>query len=185
MARRVGYHVNRPGRQHGDEDVQIPIAADLKSVPGTPTRDNEITYYTREYPLESVAVEHSASSLWALDVREDAAPETAELYRKHQAEIEPVVEWLKSTRYMEPTADPAPGKDVTEAIRAKARELGYGEVGFTNFDRRYIYKSKREYVRAELKHAICLAVEQDYIATQSFAQPGRGGSARRSAHEAG
>ena len=168
MARRVGYHVNRPGRRSEDEDVAIPIAADLKSVPGTPTRDNEITYYTREYPLESVAVEHSASSLWALDVREDAAPETAELYRKHQAEIEPVVEWLKSTRYIEPTAEPTPGKDVTEAIRAKARELGYGEVGFTNFDRRYIYKSKREYVRGDLRHAICLAVEQDYIATQSL-----------------
>ncbi|MCY4653781.1 MAG: hypothetical protein OXC95_11530, partial [Dehalococcoidia bacterium] len=102
MARRVGYEVNRPGRSHEDKDVVIPIAADLKSVPGTPTRDNEITYYAREYPLESVAVEHSASSLWALDVREEAAPETAELYRQHQGEIEPVVEWLKSTRYMEP-----------------------------------------------------------------------------------
>ena len=168
MARRVGYEVNRPGRSHEDKDVVIPIAADLKSVPGTPTRDNEITYYAREYPLESVAVEHSASSLWALDVREDAAPETAELYRRHQGEIEPVVEWLKSTRYMEPTSEPVPGKDVTEAIRAKARELGYGEAGFTNFDRRYIYKSKREYVRSDLRHAICLAVEQDYISTQSL-----------------
>ena len=168
MARRVGYHVNRPGRRAEDEAVEIPIAADLKSVPGTPTRDNEITYYAREYPLESVAVEHSASSLWALDVREDAAPETAELYRQHQSEIEPVVEWLKSTRDMAPTADPVPGKDVTEAVRAKARELGYGEVGFTKFDRRYIYKSKRPYVRGGLGNAICLAVEQDYVATQSL-----------------
>ncbi len=165
--RRVGYQVTRPGRRTEDPPVEIPVAADLESVPGTPTRDNEITYYAREYPLESVAVEHSASSLWSLDVREEASPETAELYRKHQAEIEPVVEWLKSTGEMKPTAQPT-GADVTDAIRQKARDLGYGEVGFTNFDRRYIYQSKRKYVRGDLRNAICLAVEQDYIATQTM-----------------
>ena len=80
--RRVGYHVTRPGRREDDPPIEIPVAADLKSVPGTPTRDVEISYYSREYPLESVAVEHSASSLWALDVREEAAPDTADLYRQ-------------------------------------------------------------------------------------------------------
>ena len=80
--RRVGYHVTRPGRHDEDPPVEIAVAADLKSVPGTPTRDVEISYYSREYPLESVAVEHSASSLWALDVREEAAPDTADLYRQ-------------------------------------------------------------------------------------------------------
>ena len=165
--RRLGYNVTRPGRTVDDPPVEIPVAADLKSVPGTPTRDNEISYYAREYPLESVAVEHSASSLWALEVREKAAPETADLYRQHQEEIEPIVQWLKSTGDMEPTAEPS-GEDVTEAIREKARKLGYGEVGFTNFDRRFVYKSKRQYVRGDLRHAICLAVEQDYIDTQTL-----------------
>ncbi len=165
--RRVGYEVTRRGRRLGDDDARIPVAADLQSVPGVPMRDNEVTYYAREYPLESVAVEHSASSLWALDTREEASPETAELYRRHQKEIEPVVEWLKSTADMKPTAEPS-GKDVTEAIRAKALELGYGEVGFTNFDRRFAYKSKRSFARGDLRNAICLAVEQDYIATQTI-----------------
>ena len=165
--RRVGYHVTRPGRREDDPPIEIPVAADLKSVPGTPTRDVETSYYSREYPLESVAVEHSASSLWALDVREEAAPETADLYRKHQEDIQPVVEWLKSTGDMEPTAQPT-GEDVTEGIRSRARKLGYGEVGFTNVDRRYVYKSKRDYLRGDLKSAICLAVEQDYVATQSL-----------------
>ena len=165
--RRVGYQVTRPGRREDDPPVEIPVAGDLKSVPGTPTRDVEVSYYSREYPLESVAVEHSASSLWALDVREEAAPETADLYRKHQKEIQPVVEWLKSTGDMEPTAQPS-GEDVTDAIRSRARKLGYGEVGFTSVDRRYVYKSKREYVRGDLRSAICLAVEQDYVATQSL-----------------
>ena len=165
--RRVGFTVNRPGRRVEDPPVEIPVAKDLESVPGTPIRDNEITYYAREYPLESVAVEHSASSLWALDVREEAAPETAELYRQHQEEIGPIVEWLKSTGDMETTEEPT-GNDVTEAIRARARELGYGEVGFTNFDRRFAYKSKRQYIKGDLRNAICLAVEQDYVATQSL-----------------
>ena len=165
--RRLGYTVTREGRRADDPPAEIPVAADLESVPGTPTRDNEITYYAREYPLESVAVEHSASSLWALDVREEASPETAELYRQHQDEIKPIVEWLKSTGDMEPTAEPT-GEDATEKIRAKARELGYGEVGFTNFDRRFIYRSKRQYARGDLRNAICLAVEQDYVATQTL-----------------
>ena len=165
--RRVGYTVSRPGRRVEDPPVEIPVAKDLQSVPGTPIRDNEVTYYAREYPLESVAVEHSASSLWALDVREEAAPKTADLYRQHQEEIGPIVEWLKSTGDMEPEDQPT-GKDVTEQIRAKARELGYGEVGFTNFDRRFAYKSKRQYIKGDLRNAICLAVEQDYVATQSL-----------------
>ena len=136
-------------------------------MPGIPKRDAEISFYSREFPLESVAEEQSASAQWALEVREEATPETAELYREHQEAIKPVVEWLKTTGDLQPTADPT-GEDVTEAIRAKARELGYGEVGFTRFDRRYVYQSKRKYVRGDLSIAICLAVEQDYVKSQTI-----------------
>lgn len=167
MPRRVGYHVTRPGRTPDDPDVELPIAQDIRSVPGIPKRDAEISFYSREFPLESVAEEQSASAQWALEVREEATPETAELYREHQEAIKPVVEWLKTTGDLQPTADPT-GEDVTEAIRAKARELGYGEVGFTRFDRRYVYQSKRKYVRGDLSIAICLAVEQDYVKSQTI-----------------
>src|SRR5881396_1098453 len=53
-----------------------------------------------------------------------------------------------------------------EAIRRKARELGFGEVGFTKYDRRYTYTSKRHWTKYE--HAICLALEQNYVQTQSL-----------------
>ena len=53
-------------------------------------------------------------------------------------------------------------------MRAKARELGYGEVGFVRFDKRYIYSSRRSHVRQDLPNAICLAVEQDYVKTQEI-----------------
>ena len=67
---------------------------------------------------------------------------------------------------LEPTSTPEPGRDVTEEIRTKARELGFGEVGFTKFDRRYVYVSKKRWVKYQ--HAICLAMEQDYEATQTI-----------------
>ena len=51
-------------------------------------------------------------------------------------------------------------------IRAKAREMGFGEVGFTRYNRRYTYISKKGWVKYE--HAICLALEQDYTQTQTI-----------------
>ena len=57
------------------------------------------------------------------------------------------------------------GEDVTELIRAKARELGYLEVGMTAHDPRYIYQDRKSHVK--YTHAICLALEQDYAETQS------------------
>ncbi|MEE8046879.1 MAG: reductive dehalogenase domain-containing protein, partial [Dehalococcoidia bacterium] len=45
-------------------------------------------------------------------------------------------------------------------------ELGFGEVGFTRYDRRYTYASKKKWVKFE--NAICLALEQDYDQTQTI-----------------
>jgi Pyruvate/2-oxoacid:ferredoxin oxidoreductase delta subunit len=65
----------------------------------------------------------------------------------------------------EPTSS-ASGSDVTEQIKSKARELGFLEVGITNYDHRYSYASKKEWVQFE--HAICLAYEQDFEPTQTI-----------------
>ena len=54
---------------------------------------------------------------------------------------------------------------MTREIKARARELGFGEVGVARFDMRYAYKSKREWIK--FPHAICLAYEQDYEPTQT------------------
>ena len=61
--------------------------------------------------------------------------------------------------------EPVDGKDVTEDIRLKAREMGFSEVGFTRFDMRYVFKSMKSWVK--FPHAICLAWEQDYELTQA------------------
>jgi ferredoxin len=82
-------------------------------------------------------------------------------------EMEPIVEWVKNSGDLEATGTPT-GEDVTEVIRQKARELGYGEVGFTRNDRHYVYQSRKPAMKNDLPHAICLALEQDYEKTQSI-----------------
>ena len=58
MAKRiVGQHIIRPGRTVDDEDITFPVAKDLIKVPGAPRREDEITFYSKEYPLESFAVD--------------------------------------------------------------------------------------------------------------------------------
>lgn len=168
MARRlVGHYVTRPGKERGDDDITFPVAKDLQKPPSSLQRDIEVSFYAREYPLESFALEQSASAEWADAVRRDFSPETAELYDEFQDDMKPVLEWIRSSGDLAPTAEPS-GADVTDSIRDKARELGYGEVGFTRFDRRYLYQIRRQGVRADLPHAVCLALEQDRAATQTM-----------------
>ena len=100
-------------------------------------------------------------------MRLDFAPETAKLYQDFQREMRPIVDWIKSTRDMEPTAAPS-GEYVTEPIRERALALGYSEVGFAPFDPRYVYRNRRADLNPRLNTAICLALEQDYDATQTI-----------------
>ncbi len=165
--RRVGHHVTRPGRQHGDDDITFPVAKDLQKPPESLRREQEITFYSREFPLESFALEQSASAGWADDIRRNFAPDVAEVYDEFQEDMQPVLEWIRSSGDLDPTAEPT-GENVGESIKQKARELGYGEVGFTRFDRRYLYQIRRQGVRTDLPHAICLALEQDHAATQTI-----------------
>ena len=167
MRRIVGHYETRPGLRPGDPPVEFPVARDLETEPGIPTRTDEVSFYSREEPLESVAVEESASAEWASEVRRRSWPEVAELYESHVRAVEPLVEWVRSVGDLEPSGTPT-GEDVTERIRTKARELGYGEVGFAKFDRRYVYQSRRADLKPGLLNAVCLALEQDYEATQTL-----------------
>ena len=79
----------------------------------------------------------------------------------------PIVRAAAVSGDIEPTAEPVPGKDVTDEIKAKAFELGYGVVGITAYDSRYTYVSKRKWVKP-FPHTICLAMEQPYELTQTI-----------------
>ena len=161
---KIGHSVTRPGRRLGDEPVTIDVPEELETIPGIVQNPHEVDFYSREYPLESQQVEMTADGLWA----RSRAVLTKEAYddrQIHDRLSKPIVEAAKGTGEIEPTVESVPGKDVTQEIRQKAGELGFGEVGITKFDLRYVYKSKRNWVK--FPHAICLAYEQEYEPTQT------------------
>jgi len=159
----INHVVTRPGRTLDHAEVEIPVADDLSTVPGIPKRDKDVAFYTRNYPLETQAIEKAADREWTWTVY------TGEMYeyRKHHDEVnKPLIEAALTSGDIMPEVSPVAGKNVTDEIRTKARELGFGEVGFTKYDRKYTYKSKKGWVKYE--HAICLALEQDYWQTQTI-----------------
>ena len=163
MPKPVSHVVKRPGRKHGDPEVEIPVAEDLTTVPGIPIREEDVSFYSRVYPLETQNIEKAADRDWVWTVYEDDIYE----FRKRHDEInQPLVDAALRTGDLEPTGTPDQAQDVTVDIRLKARELGFGEVGFTKFDHRYAYTSKKTWVKYE--HAICVALEQDYLQTQTL-----------------
>ena len=88
-----------------------------------------------------------------------------EIRKEHDRLNQPLILAARMTGDQEPVAE-ATGEDVTEAIKNKARELGYIEVGITAYDHRYTYQSKKDWVK--FPHAICLAYEQDFEPTQTI-----------------
>ena len=159
----IHHTVKRPGRTQDHEPVEIPVAEELATVPGIVKKDNDVAWYSRNYPIVSQNVEKAADREWTWTVY------TGEMYeyRKHHDEVnKPLVEAAYISGDIAPTGTVESGSDVTEEIRQKARELGFGEVGFTKYDRKYAYKSKKAWVKYE--HDICLALEQDYWQTQTI-----------------
>ncbi len=162
MAKAVSHVVTRPGRKHGDPDIEIPVADDLTTVPGIVKRDGDISFYSRVYPEETQNITKAADREWVWEVYTD---ELATYRRYHNEVNDPLVDIAAISGDREPVGE-ATGENITAKIRAKARELGFGEVGFTKFDKRYTYTRKKRWVK--YPHAICLALEQDYWQTQSL-----------------
>ena len=163
MPKKVDHVVTRHGRTLDDPDVHIPVAEDLATVAGIPLHEVDVSFHSKVEPLETQNIEKAADREWAWTVY----TEEMAAYRKgYDERVKPLVEQSAATGELEPTAEADPDRDVTEDIRRRARELGFGEVGFTKFDRRYVYASKKRWVK--YSHAICLAFEQDYDQTQTI-----------------
>ena len=159
---KTGHSVTRPGWKPTDEAVTINVPEELATAPGIVQAPDEVDFYSREYPLESQAIDNTADRDWAFTVY---TSEDWEDRRINDRMARPIVQAAHDTGEIAPTVEPAPGKDVAADIRAKAQEMGFGEVGFTRFDRRYVYQFKKSW--AKFPHAICLAYEQDYELTQT------------------
>ena len=164
MATKSVHHVvKRPGRNVDDPEIEIPVAEDLVTMPGTPLRERDVSYYSREHPLEAHFVENSADREWLWMVYSE---EFASWRRAHEEREDPLVKAAEASGNVKLTATADPNRNSTEDILGKARALGFSEVGFTGYDRRYTYGSKKRWVK--FPHAICLALEQDYVPTQSI-----------------
>jgi len=161
---KIGHEVVRPGKTLGDAPVTIVVPEELETVPGIPLNNREVDWYSREYPLETMNIDERASRDWANAIR-DQHVEMREIRKEHDKLNRPLIMGARMSAEQEPTSA-ANGEDVTEKIKTKARELGFLEVGITNYDHRYAYASKKEWVQFE--HAICLAYEQDFEPTQTI-----------------
>ena len=163
MPKGIHHVVKRPGRKHGDPDVEIPVAEELATVPGIPIKEGDVSFYSREYPLETQEIDKAADREWMWTV---FTPDIYQYLKQHYEATEPLKKAAATTGDLEPTQTGNGEQDLTEVIRAKAREMGFGEVGFTKYDRRYTYASKKQWVKFE--HAVCVALEQDYAETQQI-----------------
>ena len=162
---KIGHYVERPGLKPKDRPVTIPIAEELETVPGVPIHQQDLEFYSREYPLEFINNTERAPQDWANRL-EDSNPDTREIHKEHRRLNKPLIEAARSSGDIEPTTKPT-GEDVTDKIKTKARQLGFGEVGITKYDHHYTYESKKSWVK-KYAHAICLAYEQSYESTQSI-----------------
>ena len=161
---KVGHSVTVPqtlrGKNTDPEPQTVPIPEELETVPGIPQDPLTVDFYTRQYPIESQNVENVEFRNW-----NRAISDIPEIRAEYEKGIKPLVRASAVSGDVEPTVEPVPGKDVTQEIKAKAMELGFGVVGITAYDNRYTYVSKRRWVKP-FPHTICLAYEQPYETTQ-------------------
>ena len=161
--KKISHIVTRPESREGNGSVSIPVAEELTTTPGIPKREVDLSFYSRTQPLESQTIEKTADRVWTWSVFSD---EVAEYLNHHINATKPLVDIAERSADLPPTGTPDPAGNITDEIRTKARELGFGEIGFTRYDRRYTFKVKKGWVRFE--HAVCLAYEQDYRQTQTI-----------------
>jgi len=161
---KVGHEVVRPGKKFGDPDIRIPVPEELETVPGVPINKREVDYYSREQPLETMNITEAAARTWY-------DSQTTEDMGRHQAAeqrralIKPLEEAMHQMGDLEPTAE-STGEDVAELIKARARELGFADVGITCYDHRYSFQSKKRQVL--YPHVVCLVYEENFVATQTI-----------------
>ena len=154
-------YLRGPNPKDGGPEV-IPIPEELEGIPGAAKNEDTVSFYARNYPVESHNVENFVYRKWSRDVTD-----IAETRDEHERLNRSIVRASMETGEIEPKVAPARGKDVTKKIKDKAMSMGFAGVGITTFDNRYTYRSKKRWVKP-FPHAICLAMEQPYEETQTI-----------------
>ena len=161
---KMGHEVRYPGKKPGDPPITIQVPQELETMPGVPTNQREVDWYSREYPLDAVQITDRPAHQWIAAVR-DTYAELRAIRSEHGKLDRPLIVAARTSGELEPTGRPT-GEDVSGLIKVRARELGFIDVGITAYDYRYTYQSRKNWVKFE--HSICLGYDQDYELTQTI-----------------
>ncbi len=93
---KIGHTVTHHGKNLGDAPITIPVVEELETVPGIPLHNEDVDYYSREYPLDTLNIEERASRDWANRIRDQHA-EMREIRREHEKLNRPIVEMSRLT----------------------------------------------------------------------------------------
>ena len=109
----IDHVVVRHGRTVNDKEVSIPVATDLTTVPGIPTRDSDVSFYSTNYPLETHNIEKTADRDWIWTVYDE------DLYKyleRHDELVDPLIEASEGSAELEPISIPEKRVDVTLSL---------------------------------------------------------------------
>ena len=87
---KIGHKVVHPGKTLADEQITIPVPEELETVPGIPLNDREVDWYSREYPLETMAITERAGRDWA-NAQRDKHVEMREIRKEHDKLNQPLI----------------------------------------------------------------------------------------------
>lgn len=147
-----------PGLLDDGTSETLRIPDELLTQAGIPRRDDEEDAIARDKPLVRFGVEHGAFFKYFHSTT--LKPEVD----RYGAAIEADAKRCATSADLPSTAPPEHSGDFTANIKQAARDLGFAMIGFARYDPRYTFVDRREWVQFE--SVICLAVEQDYEATQ-------------------
>ncbi len=164
---KIGHSVKVPPTLRGPipgavEDPIIRVPEELETVPGAPQDKKTVDWYSVHYPLESHQVENFVYRAWSR-----AVSDIKETRDEHERLNKPLIREANLSGTLEPEGEADWSKDYTDDIKDKAMELGFSMVGITPYDKRYAYKSKKNWIKP-FPNAICLALEQPYEETQTI-----------------
>lgn len=150
-----------PQAEHLDA-LERAVPPDLRGVPGIPRDLPTERFFAREYPLSNWQARHASFM---------------RLKRKAHEHIigpfKPTIRTVRGSAFASHRRNPSPNPiveaDLTASVREKALELGFALVGFTDNDRKYVYREYRRWVRFDT--AIVGIVEMDHAATQKAPLP--------------
>ena len=150
------------------ESLNVP--EELKTEPGNPTRPSDERYHAYAYPEQPFFTTPNYQmydAYMAKEHRDITKPKSHSQMatEKHGEELEELRKTVWSYERKPASGKKDPSPDLTNDLKARAKELGFAVVGITKFERKYVFKDYRR--RAKFKNLVIVGVEQPWDAVQT------------------